>query len=473
MHYGKLFLLVLASAQMASATPGDYKGTDAKKGSGGGKLAVQDKAPEKGKPTEKAADKDKPAPGKGNPGRGELPKPPAPPTQPTQPPTENQYSGVGKIDAVTRQAGGDVYRLELVKAIPLVRVELKSKLGRSKIYSASLVTDKNDRVPLRQLTGINIDDGNQPISSEVLNVQANIVAVELLAEAMGGEAAIDITAYSTKEAPRLALANRIPEFSCKRSIDSLLKDKLDPVQLWVGRAESSSPGSVQEKFAGNQLKEQVRDFTATIRSGGSYTSLGYLVTLINFFADQYNSVRVGGVSEPAYRDLLQAGNDVLMIAIQNELPCRKFPSDTLIKLSSDFNKKLQSMPPDARARGLFEKLTTRVRDYAPDQYRKELANANLSFRDADNEGIKYYRAYVSSKDGEFLKETSKSMSAYAFMVAENALKVEVKMMDVEQRYQLIVEFQGKYNSNGEYPQAVAQRYLNILAEQTFGFKLFH
>jgi hypothetical protein len=444
MHYGKMFLLILASAQMASAAPVYYAAAPSKPGA-------------------------EAKPDKGN---GQLPKPPAPPTQPTQPPSDPQYSGVGKIDSVTRQTGGDVYRLELVKAIPLVRVELKSKLGRTKVYSASLVTDKNDRVPLRLLTGINVEDGNQAVSSEILNVQANIVAVELLAEAMGGESSLDITAYSTKEAPRLALANRVPEFSCKRSLDSLLKDKLDPVQLWVGRAESAAPGSVQEKFAGNQLKEQVRDFVSTIKSGGSYTTLNYLITLINFFADQYNAVRVGGVSEPAYRDLLQSGNDVMMIAIQNELPCRKFPSDVLIKISTEFSKKLQSMPADARARGLYEKLTTRVRDYAPDQYRKEIAAANLSFRDADNEGIKHYRNYIAAKDGEFLKETSKSMSAYAFMVAENALKVEVKMMDVEQRYQLIVEFQGKYNSNGEYPQAVAARYLNILAEQTMGYRLF-
>ncbi|WP_255490150.1 beta-sandwich domain-containing protein [Bdellovibrio sp. KM01] len=450
MHYGKMLLLFLASAQMASAAPTNHAAAPAKPGA-----------------SESVSDKAKPD--KGN---GQLPKPPAPPTQPTQPPTENQYSGVGKVDSVTRQSGGEVYRLELVKAIPLVRIELKSKLGRSKIYSASLVTDKNDRVPLRLLTGINIDDGSAAVSSEILNVQTNIVAVEILAEAMGGESSVDIIAYSTKEAPRLALANRVPEFSCKRSLDSLLKDKLDPVQLWVGRAEGAAPGSVQEKFAGNQLKEQVRDFVSTIKSGGSYTTLNYLITLINFFADQYNNVRVGGVSEPAYRDLLQAGNDVMMIAIQNELPCRKFPSDTLIKISTDFAKKLQSMPADARARGLYEKLTTRVRDYAPDQYRKEIGAANLSFRDADNEGIKHYKNYISAKDGEFLKETSKSMSAYAFMVAENALKVEVKMMDVEQRYQLIVEFQGKYNSNGEYPQAVAARYLNILAEQTFGYRLF-
>ncbi len=64
------------------------------------------------------------------------------------------------------------------------------------------------------------------------------------------------------------------------------------------------------------------------------------------------------------------------------------------------------------------------------------------------------------------------MSVYAFVVAEQSLRREVKLMDIEQRYQLIVEYQAKYNANSDFPQAVAARYLNILAEETFGFKLF-
>ncbi|WP_413583245.1 beta-sandwich domain-containing protein [Bdellovibrio sp. HCB288] len=432
MHYGKILLLVLASAQMASANPS-------------------------------AADK----------GRGQLPKPPAPPTQPTQPPSEATYSGTGRIESITRSVGGEIYRLELIKALPLVRIELSSKLGRAKVYSATLVTTQNDRIPLRQLTGININDGNQPVSSEIVTTQASIMAVEVLAEAMGGEAAMDITAHSTKEAPRLAVGNRIPEYSCKRNLDALLKDKLEPVQLWVGRAEGAAAGSVQEKFAGNQLKDQVREFISTMRTNGAYASSAYLVTLINFFADQYNAVRVGGVSEPAYRDLLSATMDVLTIAMQNELPCRKFSSDTLLKMSAEFHKKLQTMAADARARASFEKLAIKVRDFAPEQYRKEILAASLTFREGEAQGLKLYKEYIAAKDGEFLKDASKNMSASAFLVAENALKVEVRMMDVEQRYQMIVEFQAKYNSNGEYPQAVAQRYLNILAEYTLGYKLIH
>ena len=121
---------------------------------------------------------------------------------------------------------------------------------------------------------------------------------------------------------------------------------------------------------------------------------------------------------------------------------------------------------------MFTTIMNKIRDFAPEQYRKEITAANLSFRESDNEGSKYFKMYMTAPDGDFLKDTNKNMSAYAFVMAEQALKREVKMMDIEQRFQLIVEYQGKMNSGTEIPQAVAARYLNILAEETYGFPLF-
>lgn len=447
MGSGKILVIALLGAQMAIAAP-------------------VNNAPKKKDPPRHSSSKEKEKPKAG------LPKPPAPPSSPAPPPSEPQFEGTGRVDQVTRQAGGDLYLLELAKSIPLVRLEAKSKLGRLKVYSTTLVTDKNDRIPVRQLQGLNLDDSMQAVTSEILNAQVRIASIEVLAEAMGGEAALEIKAFSTKEAPKLSLGTRIPEFSCKRSIDALLKDKLDPVQMWVGRAESAAPGSVQEKFAGNQLKEQVKDFIATLRSGGSYTTHTYLLTLMNFFVDQYNSVRAGGVSEPAYKDMLMATYDVLMIAIQNELPCRKYSSSTLLQMSVTFNEKYTAMKDGARARPLFAAMMTKVRDLAPEQYRKELATMNLSFREADTEGAKYYKLYLAAKDDDFLKVANRNMSAYSFVAAEQALLKEVKMMDIEQRYQLIVEYQAKYNANADFPQAVAARYLNILADPAYGLLWF-
>ncbi|WP_413944009.1 beta-sandwich domain-containing protein [Bdellovibrio sp. HCB-162] len=402
----------------------------------------------------------------------ELPKPPAPPVQPSPPPGQVQYEGVGRIDQVTRQAGGEIYRLDLSRALPLVRLEAKSKMGRLKIYSTTVVTDKGDKIPVRQLAGILVDEPSPAVSSEILNIPTGIAAIEVLAEAMGGEATLEIKAFSTKEAPKLSLGSRVPEFSCKKNIDALLKDKLEPVQLWVSRAEAAAPGSVQEKFAGNQLKDQVNDYIATLRMGGAYTSTTYLLTLLNFFADQYNAVRSGGVSEPAYKTLLNATYDVLQLAIQNELPCRRFPSDSLIQIALDLNKKQLSMTDSSRARPLYVSIMTKVRDMIPGQYRKEISAANWNFRQADTEGTNYYKLYVGAKDDAFLKTTHRDMSAYAFVVAEQALQKEVKLMDIEQRYQLIVEYQAKYNANADFPQAVAGRYLAILSDQNLYLPIY-
>ena len=70
---------------------------------------------------------------------------------------------------------------------------------------------------------------------------------------------------------------------------------------------------------------------------------------INFFGDQLNSVRIGGVTEPAYRELLSATYEVLLISIQNELPCRRYPSETLIRMALELQKKYQAMPTEARS----------------------------------------------------------------------------------------------------------------------------
>lgn len=399
-----------------------------------------------------------------------LPKPPGPPPTPTPrpaPPTDPQYEGIGRIEQITRMRGGEIYRLDLSKALPLTRIEAKSKLGRLKIYSTTLVTDKNDRVPVRQIGGIYLEESNAPLSSELFDTSHNILAIEVFAEAMGGEASLEIRAFSTIEAPKLNVGSRIPEFSCRRNIDSLLKDKLTPVQQWTARAEASTPGSVEEKFVGNQLREQVADFLSILQTGGAYTSTEYLLTLINYFGDQYNTVRAGGASEPAYKDLLTGTYNMLLLSIQNELPCRRFSSETLIKMATDFNSKFQSMSESSRAKQFYAAMMTKVRDFAPGQYRKELAAANLTFREADTAGTNLYKLYIAAPEDDFLKNTQRDMSAQAYVIAEQALKAEVKLMDIEQRYQLIVEYQAKFNANKDFPQAVASRYLAILADEEF------
>lgn len=392
--------------------------------------------------------------------------PPAPAPAPAPRPPQSQFEGTGRIENITRRIGGEIYRFDLAKSMPLVRVEAKSKLGRVKIIAVSLVTEKSERVPVRNLVTDSLLDSEAALVSENLNSASSITAIEVHAEAMGGPANLDIKVVASRETPRLILRDALPVNSCKTNIDATLKTKLDPIQLWAGRAEGSGADTVQEKFAGTQLNKFVADFLSTLKSGNSYTSAPYLVTLLNFFAERYNASRVGGPAESAYRTMASESYNVLLSAIQNELPCRKFSTEDLMNIAVDFNKRQTAAGKNSRAGEMYETMMNRIRDFVALQYRKDLGAKNLSFRQADTEGTKYYKLFLGEAQEGFLKTTYRDMSGYAYAVAEQSLLKEVKSMDIEQRYQLIVEYQAKYNDNGnDFPKATALRYLTILSQQ--------
>lgn len=396
-----------------------------------------------------------------------LPAPPSAPTPPTRPtpPSQTQYEGMGTIEGVTRRTGGEVYRFDFVRATPLMRLELKSKMSRVRVIAASLITDKDERIPVRNLVKDSIMPNEPALVSENLNTLSNISAIEIHAEAMGGTADLEIKAISNREVPRMALRGSAPGNSCKTNIDSALKAKLDPVQLWASRAESAAADSAQEKFAGAQLTKFVNDYIATLKSGNTYTSSKYLLSLLYFFIERLEASRVGGIAETSYRNMTNETYSVLTAAIQNELPCRRFSSEDLLAIALEMNKKRSEVGRGSRSEVLYESMMTKIRDFVPLQYRKELGTRSFTFRQADTEGSKYYRLFTTEKDDGFLKTTHRDMSAFAYAVAEQALIREVVDMDIEQRYLLIVEYQGKYNENsGDIPQATAMRYLTILSQ---------
>lgn len=403
------------------------------------------------------------------PREGEIPAPPPPPPAPEPPPEQTTYSGVGRVDGITRKAGGDVYRLDLLKPVSLIRVEAFSALGRAKIIALNLVTEKSQRIPIRQLAGVTVSLGGSVVPSETLNIDSAVTTIEVYAEAMGGEASLNIRAISLVEAPRLALRGKPPQYSCNKNMDDILKEKLDPIQLWASRAESSAAGSIQEKFAGNQLSKYVRDFIANVKAEGGYTSASYLVTLVDFFVQQFHASRPGGVAEASYREMITATYNVLLVAIENELPpCRVFSADNLMRIAVSFYQSHEKFGGESRAGQIYASMMTRIRDFVPPQYHKEISPIEFTFRQADTEGVKYYKLYTADHPDGFLRPTHRDMSNFAFAVAERALKREVKLMDVEQRYQLIVEYQEKYNNaNVELPQDVAMKYLVILADQSY------
>ena len=381
---------------------------------------------------------------------------------------EPTYEGIGRIATITRQAGGELYKLDLSKALPLIQLKIKPKIGRVKIIEAALVTDKNERIPVKAFTNVTVAATDEALASESLSPDIGIAVIEIKAEAMGGEASLDVKAISTKEAPQLALRE---ELSCKQKIDSFLKEKLDIVQKWAARAEGSAPGSIQEKYAIQEFNKYVSDFNISLKTGkSSFISTEYTLTLLNFFTDRYNASRAESAAELAYKSMATETFNVLLDSIQSPLPCRTISSEGLINIAIDFQKRYETVKAESRAGKLYETMILQVSKVIPGQYARELATKNYDFRAADNEGNKYYKLFTASKPESFLKNTQKDMSLAAYSVAEQSLLKEVKQMDNEKRYELIVEFQAKYNDPANFHQETMMKYLMIISEQG---TLFH
>lgn len=378
------------------------------------------------------------------------------------------YEGTARIADITRQAGGELYELDLSRAVPLTQLKVKPSVGRLKIIAATLITEKQERIPVKALTNVVISATNQALASENFSSDVGIAVIEIQAEAMGGPATLDIKAISKKEAPQLTLRE---ELSCKKKVDPILKDRLDTVQKWAARIEGSAQGSIQEKYAIKEFNKYVSEFIATLKTGKSaYLSTEYNLTVLNFLIERYNVSRAGSAAETAYKSMATETFDVLLASIQSPQPCHSITSDGLINIALDFQKRYEVVKADSRAGKVYETMIVQVGKFIPTQYRKELTAKNYDFRQADTEGNKYYKQFTTSKPDNILKGTHREMSLAAYAIAEQALLREVVQMDNEKKYELIVEFQTKYNDPANYHQETMMKYLLILSEKG---TLFH
>ncbi|MBO9665225.1 MAG: beta-sandwich domain-containing protein [Bdellovibrio sp.] len=378
-----------------------------------------------------------------------------------------QYEGVGRLGDITRQTGGKLYRLDAVKAVPLNLLKVRAKANRLKIYSVSLITENQERIAVKNLANATVTPDKE-MASEALANTAAIAAIEIQAESIGGVANVEISAVSSVEAPQLNLKGDDDWGTCNSKLDPLLKDKLEFVQVWAGRAEASVAGSYQEKYANKQLNKYIGDFLSTLKGDKSaYSSIGYTLTLLNFFVERNNASRVGSEVDQGYNTLAAETFNVFLASFQSDQTCRFVASEELMNMAIDFQKRREGYKADSRASKIYEMYITKLAAFIPGQYGKEVVERNLSFRQADAEGYKFYQQFTQSKPENALKVMYQGVSASAYARAAVALTREVQSLNNEQTYQLIVEFQAKYNDSANYPQDAILKYLTILSEHHY------
>ncbi|WP_374079168.1 beta-sandwich domain-containing protein [Bdellovibrio bacteriovorus] len=384
---------------------------------------------------------------------------------------QSTYEGIGRVGEIARKVGGELYKLDLTKAVPLTQLRAKPEVGHVKLLSVTLVTEKKERIPVKALSNVIVANTDPALISENFSSDAAIITIEVKAEALWDKATLDINAISTKETPQLALRKPL---LCDKKTDTLIKEKLDVIQVWAARAEGSPQGSIQEKYATQEFNRYVNEFLATLNGEKtSAISLDYTLALLNFFTERHNASRAGSAAEQAYKSMATGTFEVFYSLLQKESDqsCYVFSSEALINISLDFQKRYEANKPDSRARKIYEMMMSRIGRFIPSQYRLEIAEKNYSFRQADSEGHKYFKLFKGSKADSFLKTTYQEMSMNAYAIAEQGLIREAQQMDSDKRYELIVEYQAKYNDPVQYPQDIMLKYLNILSENGTLFRI--
>lgn len=148
----------------------------------------------------------------GNTGGGHITPGPRPqPTLPPPPaPVQSLREGTVAINTITRQSGGQWYRVLVTEPLALDRVEVSALAVRVKIHEGIVVTQRGQRISIREFQNTPVFDAGSRAVSENLNIRERIVAIDLRMESYGGYAAVEVKALSNEGRPRLALENNEP-----------------------------------------------------------------------------------------------------------------------------------------------------------------------------------------------------------------------------------------------------------------------
>lgn len=131
--------------------------------------------------------------------------PPLPDVRPEQPGTSTQSERVGSvvIDTMSRKTGGELYRVQLGQATVLSRIEITILKSRLKISKVDVITERGQRIAVRELTNLNVENAGAKLSSENLNISDKIVSIEITGESYSAEADIRVSALSVYSTPQL------------------------------------------------------------------------------------------------------------------------------------------------------------------------------------------------------------------------------------------------------------------------------
>lgn len=134
-----------------------------------------------------------------------YPEAPSRPVPPPPPPAQSRFEGTTQLTQITRRTGGEWFRITLRTPVSLDRLEVRALAAGVKIHEASLYTQSNRRVQIRELTGTPTFYAGDTAVSESLNLGERIQVIDIRAESMGGVADVLVKAISNETYPSLSV----------------------------------------------------------------------------------------------------------------------------------------------------------------------------------------------------------------------------------------------------------------------------
>ncbi|MDG0815933.1 beta-sandwich domain-containing protein [Bdellovibrio svalbardensis] len=371
---------------------------------------------------------------------------------------QRERMGSVVVNSMTRQSGGEIYRIDLSPSLNLSRVEVKVLKSRLKISKAEAVMASGQRILLRELMAGAAAETGTTLVSESIN--AEIKALEITGESYSAEADIRVTGVSMVGQPVLTLkrapvvvkpANPPVQDSCQvgRSDEALLKTHLDQIALWGGRAQAALAGSAVQSFAINEMDRSVQNVVSIVESQNLKASAEYLQQLMDFYTQKFAEAAAGSKVEARYKTLRRAFAGAFESASNMAMDCKirnmRGTSEELITQTQVYYEKYTKTPNGSVEETLYRRLARAAADRVLPAYDAELARNN-SFRKLEKEYQFNYSRYTKVPTGSILESTYRAMARKAIDRALVVLANEVRSMDAEQKYRLLEEYQGKYQA---------------------------
>lgn len=375
------------------------------------------------------------------------------------------------INAISRKSGGELYRVDLARALNISRIDIRVAKSRLKISKAEAVTDRGQRILLRQLMSGALLETGSTLSSE--NINANIKFIEITGESYSQEADVSLSVVSVVGKTDLSLKRPVvvtapvnSGASCSNtSGESTLKNILDQAEMWTQRANDSG-GGIQEQFAAKQAEVYVQQVLNLLNTNNGSASPEYLQQLMNFFGQKYDAAPSGSRAENIYARLRNAFGDAYTRASTDKMNCqisRGASSAQLIAQIVDARAKYDAARSGSREEAVYAQLSNALRPLVIPTYQRELQSVN-DFKVLEAAFYTNMDNYNRAPSGSFLESVYRDMGNVARARAMEVINRQAQSMGPETKYQMIVDYQRRYNAapSGSAQESFARDVLQIL-----------